>query len=170
MRRSAYGSPCMNPSKLRGSVGRMGAAWSFNLDDRTLWDWKELVAQLNHADMEKLVGPGLVRCSIAVRPGSYDHARHKAIREEMSHLEHLYKDFVLPMWDIVMHRCDGTGLRLHPSRKDNTFPTFDIEGQDWPVEPPQEGCGNEMIPVLRRRHEHRPRRIRSRYHCASRRG
>ena len=50
------------------------------------WSWHEMVAQLDDASMQEVVcGPagrsrGLVGCSFAVRPNSYDHKRSHEIR------------------------------------------------------------------------------------------
>ena len=92
-----------------------GMTWEFS-DERTEWSWHEMIAQLDEASMEEVVnGPafrsrGLVGCSFAIRPGSYDHKRSHMLRQSGATIQHK-----LPYWDFVVHREDGSGIRLHPS-------------------------------------------------------
>ena len=92
-----------------------GMTWEFS-DEMTEWSWHEMVAQLDEASMEEVVtGPegrsgGLVGCSFAIRPGSYDHKRHHMLRQTTTNPP----QHKLPYWDYVVHREDGSGIRLHP--------------------------------------------------------
>ena len=47
----------------------------------------------------------------------------------------------LLVWDFVIKRQDGTGVRLHPQRSTVKVETFEIEGPVDPVEPPPQGNG-----------------------------
>ena len=118
------------------------------------WSWHEMVAQLDDASMRLVVcGPegrsrGLVGCSFAVRPGSYDHKRSHMMRETTGRGPNVR----LPIWDFVLHREDGSGIRLHPhwsrphqpGRKNKSDPfvdSFDMDGHAEPVEVPRAGYG-----------------------------
>ena len=63
-----------------------GMTWK-STDEWTKWCWHEMIAQLDEPSMEEVVnGPsgrsgGLVGCSFAIRPGSYDHKRHHMLRQ-----------------------------------------------------------------------------------------
>ena len=122
-----------------------GMTWEFT-DERTQWSWHEMIAQLDEASMEEVVnGPalrsrGLVGCSFAIRPGSYDHQRLHMMRKSGATIKHK-----LPYWDFVVHREDGSGIRLHPSWS-KTF----VETLEEPVHaealavvtvPPRRGLG-----------------------------
>ena len=119
------------------------------------WSWHEMVAQLDAASMEFVVnGPdgrsgGLLGCSFAVRPNSYDHKRSHEIFLRTG----TAPDVRLPVWDFVLHREDGSGIRLHPQWSPENRPgmkkkkprpeitTFDMDGHDEPVEVPGAGFG-----------------------------
>ena len=45
------------------------------------------------------------------------------------------------MWDFVIKREDGAGLRLHPQRNTAKVETFEIEGPEEAVEAPPQGEG-----------------------------
>ena len=102
-----------------------------------------MVAQLDEKSMQIVVqgvdgrSCGLVSCMVAPRPNSYDHKRHTKLRDEGKPLN----DMPLPVWDFVIKREDGAGLRLHPQRSTVKVETFEIEGPEEPVEPPPQGNG-----------------------------
>ena len=110
------------------------------------WSWLQMIAQLNPASLSKVVNgpdgssPGVTGCSFAVRPGSYDHNRSK-----------LYADLTgqpaekrLPIWDFVVHRADGSAIRLHPEWSKPKFPSFAAEGHNEEVAPPRSGFDKSM--------------------------
>ena len=109
-------------------VKRSGPDWQFDRQKMRPWDWKELIAQLRDEDIHTVVhgakgrSRGLVGCEFAPRPNSYDHLRHKARKEAGAGNQ------MLPMWDFVVHREDGTGLRLHPLRTTTWIDTIEVEG------------------------------------------
>ena len=103
-----------------------------------------MVKQLLDDDIKIVVnGPdgtsgGLTHCSFSERPNSYDHPEHNR----------LMKAGVKPasqsrrsIWDFVLHREDGTSIRLHPEWKGTKVPTFDGCGHKEPVPLPKEGPG-----------------------------
>ena len=47
----------------------------------------------------------------------------------------------LPIWDFVVHRADGTAIRLHPEWSKPRFPSFAAEGHGEVVQPPRAGLG-----------------------------
>jgi hypothetical protein len=118
------------------------------LEEKVKWHWTELIAQM---DMESIIlvcrGPekrsgGVTHCSFQLRPNSYDHKRqHKnSISGATSLVEGAF-DGKLPVWDFVIHRDDGTGIRLHPAWKSPKIETFDIAGHIGSVQPPNRGLG-----------------------------
>ncbi len=92
-----------------------GMQFSFKTD-RVQWSWLDMIAQLDEPSMRYVVngdesrgsGCGVTECWFTPRPGSYDHA-----------LQHANKDVgretrESSIWDFVIKRADGTGVRLHP--------------------------------------------------------
>ena len=81
-----------------------------------MWSWHEMVAQLDPASMREVVegidgrSGGLVACTFAIRPNSYDHKRSYMLWQTTGKSPNT----LLPVWDFVLHRDDGTGIRLHP--------------------------------------------------------
>ena len=137
--------PVEEPAAVAASVPHVkgsGPQWEFNYQEQIPWDWKEMVAQMRFEDIHKVViGPnennrGLVACSVAPRPNSYDHARQKMLKDAGK--ECPYK---LPCWDFVLHRADGTGIRLHPRRTQTAVEVFVAEGHASEVQPPRRGLG-----------------------------
>ena len=121
-----------------------GMAWEFTGEWR-LWSWHEMIAQLEDTWMEKVVtgiegrSRGLVGCSFAIRPGSYDHKRHSMMIKTAQHFKQQ-----LPIWDFVVRREDGSGIRLHPSFKGTVVETIEEPGdaEEWAVTaPPRSGLG-----------------------------
>ena len=119
-----------------------GPSWEFDRNNMKEYDWRDLIAQLRDEDVRRVVeGPGgrsggIVGCEISVRPNSYDHLRHKKMKEEGTDMGHM-----LPMWDFVVHRADGTGMRLHPRRAETWVDTIEAEGHREQVLPPRNGLG-----------------------------
>ena len=101
------------------------------------WSWLSMVAQLCDEDLREVVtGPdgrsrGLLSCWVAIRPNSYDNARHEQLKDKGAQR----KD-KLPCWDFLLIREGGTGVRLHPSWDSNKVKAYAIEGEAEPVEPP----------------------------------
>ena len=119
-----------------------GMEWQFDHANFVQWDWKEMVAQLRDHDITRVVrGPkgssgGLVGCSVLPRPNSYDHNRHR-----VRHSPHW-----LPSWDFLLHRADGSGIRLHPRRTSTNVETFLPEGHPVQVQTPWNGLGRSDGP------------------------
>ena len=103
----------------------------------------EMVAQLDEESMSIVVkgkdgrSCGLIGCYFAPRPNSYDHKRHRKLKDEGTPL----LDVRLPIWDFVIEREDGTAVRLHPQRSTVNMETFVLEGHEEPAEPPPRGKG-----------------------------
>ena len=102
-----------------------------------------MVAQLDEKSMQIVAqgvdgrSCGLASCMVAPRPSSYDHKRHKKLNDEGKPLS----DMSLLVWDFVIKREGGAGLRLHPQRSTVKVETFEIEGPEEPVEAPPQGNG-----------------------------
>ena len=114
-----------------------GTAYSFDKNVMLDWSWLEMVAQLDENSMLEVVGGGLVRCEFSRRPNSYDHATHFAMNAERD--EH--EGPQLQMWDFVLWREDGSGIRLHPEWTRTTIATFATEGHAEQVQCPRKGPG-----------------------------
>ena len=101
-----------------------------------------MIAQMTEESRAKVVkGPqgrscGVVGCSFAVRPNSYDHSRHNMLNDTSTP-----SSVKLPIWDFVVHRADGTAIRLHPEWSKPRFPSFAAEGHVEVVQAPRAGLG-----------------------------
>ena len=127
-----------------------GMAWTFTGEWRQ-WSWHEMIAQLDDDSMKKVVtgfegrSGGLVGCSFAIRPGSYDHKRHNMLIKTATNSEQK-----LPIWDFVVHREDGAGIRLHPQWKGTVVETIEelghAEASVVVTVPPRRGLGRSDGP------------------------
>ena len=108
------------------------------------WSWLDMVKQLADEDIKFVVnGPdgtsgGLTHCSFAHRPNSYDHKSHHRLKVAGVSPELQSR---LPTWDFVLHRADGTSIRLHPSWKGTHVESYDGPGHLEPVPLPKAGPG-----------------------------
>ena len=109
-----------------------------------------MVATLNEDSMKFVVegedgrSRGLIACSFAVRPCSYDHKRCFSMQGPKTHKA---------VWDFVLHRADGSGIRLHPNWSSTKVETFDIRGHEQQVEPPAKGKGKSDGPGTFRKYK-----------------
>ena len=83
------------------------------------WSWLEMVAQLDEDSMFEVVGNGLVRCEFSTRAAGPQ----------------------LRVWDFVLWRADGSGIRLHPQWKQTKVATSAREGHAAQVQCPRNGLG-----------------------------
>ena len=128
---------------------RHAKGMDFEVDWRSKirWSWLEMVAQLNDESISVVVrgedgrSCGLVACSFSPRPNSYDHKRHHLLKTkgETSAPK-------LPIWDFVLHRDDGTAIRLHPQWSNTKVETFNVEGHVDEMQPPAAGLGRSDGP------------------------
>ena len=79
----------------------------------------------------------MIGCWFAPRPQSYDHATHHQLRAKGTP----FTDFKLQIWDFVVMRADGSGVRLHPRNKTKDVECFDFQAHSEDVEPPPKGVG-----------------------------
>ena len=105
-----------------------------------------MVAQLEQNEMQMVVeglfgrSRGLVGCSFEVRPNSYVWDGQPKVK--------------LPVWDFVLRREDGTGIRLHPSWTKPKVESYNIEGHAEPVEPPRPDMGRSDGKGTFRKYKH----------------
>ena len=114
-----------------------GMDYSFDENIMLDWSWLEMVAQLDENSMLEVVGGGLVRCEFSRRPNSYDHATHFA----MNAARNEHEGPQLRIWDFVLWREDGSGIRLHPQWSRPSIATFAPEGHAEQVQCPRKGPG-----------------------------
>ena len=79
--------------KIAKMVHMRGPDITFDFDEFIDWSWLEMVAQLDEKSMPKVVGNGLVRCELSIRPNSY-HAHRKGGRKQPTTKQRVY-DFIL---------------------------------------------------------------------------
>ena len=85
---------------------------------------------------------GLVSCSFALRPKSYDHKRHHQLRLAGTPK----KDTQLRVWDFLVVRADGSAVRLHPQWSKTAVESYAVEGHAEEVEIPAHGLGESDGP------------------------
>ena len=73
--------------------------------------------------------------------GFQNYPEDYAVIQKLSDEGQPLNDMSLPVWDFVIKREGGTGLRLHPQRSTVKVETFEIEGPEEPVEAPPQGNG-----------------------------
>ena len=119
-----------------------GMDYSFDESKTWQWSWWEMVAMLDHGSREYVVGldrsGGLVACRFEPRPNSYDHKRHHAGQGT--------PDTKMRIWDFVLIRKDGSGVRLHPAWKTTKVESFAVEGHEEEVPIPSKGLGKSDGP------------------------
>ena len=125
-----------------------GMAWEFTGEWR-LWSWHEMIAQLDETSMKKVVtgiegrSRGLVGCSLAIRPGSYYVKTATNSKRQ------------LPYWDFVVHRNDGSGIRLDPQYEGNVVETIEEPGpgEEWTTVPPRRGIARSDSPFAAKKYK-----------------
>jgi len=130
------------PPMLKGA----GMDYSFDCDlnaEWWAWHWVEMISQLDNESIDYVFGRsrGLVNCELCVRPGSYDHKRH-----HMLNTVGRPPQARLPVWDFVIWRDDGTGIRLHPQWSTPKVETYEVDGHAPDVEIPWKGLGQSNGP------------------------
>ena len=56
------------------------------------------------------------------------------------------QSLLLALWDFVLTRNDGSGIRLHPVWDQNKVESYRFDGHPEPVEPPRKGPGTTNGP------------------------
>ena len=118
---------------------------NFDFDESSSkdWSWFEMVAQLNADSMAFVVNGddgrsgGLLSCSVAPRPNSYDHKRHTQLRLAGKP----NNDAKLRVWDFVLTRADDSAVRLHPQWNTKAVESYAGEGHAEEVNIPVHGLG-----------------------------
>ena len=117
-----------------------GTSYSF-LEETETWSWVSMVASLDEASMRSVVtndglSRGLFYCSFSPRPNSYDHASSKALRDEGLEI-----NTKMSVWDFLLIRDDGSGIRLHPEWTKTKVRTCPPQGSATEKKTPQGGFG-----------------------------
>ena len=101
------------PMDIPVCVHPAGMLFSIDYTQRTLWNWKEMVALLDEDSMKRVVeGPNaavaegikIVGCAI-VKTDRHDQKRNYAFKD---------KSIVFHIWDFVFFRSDGSQIGCHP--------------------------------------------------------
>ena len=117
-----------DPAAVAAVIWGAGQARGFNRGRTVEWKWQELIAQLSAESLSVAAqgndgrSRGIVACSCAPGPRSYDHKRHAKLKGE----GRAQKGVRLPVWDFVFERDDGSyglsspraGRDFLPSRSD----------------------------------------------------
>jgi hypothetical protein len=132
--------PCgMQRAQIKHEQG--GPSFDFDYNDMIDWSWLEMIAQLEEESMFHVVGGGLVKCEFSARKNSYDHkTAHANVKTSKPQPPQLR------VWDFVVWRADGSGIRLHPQWSKTSIDTFPPEGHDNEVQMPSGGPGTSDGP------------------------
>ena len=79
---------------------------------------------------------GLVRCEFSMRPNSYDHSSSAALRKEGRDVQ-----TKMGVWDFLIIREDGSGVRLHPEWSKTKVKTLSVQGPQTQMATPSKGFG-----------------------------
>ena len=79
---------------------------------------------------------GVTRCEFSARPNSYAHVQHMIALENGRPIEER-----MPEYDFVLHRANGTAIRLHPRWKETKFPCYALAPHASEVPIPSGGLG-----------------------------
>ena len=117
-----------------------GTTSSFS-EETESWSWLSMIASLDEESMAKIVtnngqSQGLVRCEFSPRPNSYDDASSRSLREA----EVVVKKKV-DVWDFLLIRDDGSGIRIHPEWTKTKVPTVPHHGPSSEMDTPPRGFG-----------------------------
>ena len=144
-----------NSCEIPAIVKGRGMDWDFNRAVLVKWSWHEMVAQLDAESMRVVVegdagrSGGLIRCELLPRPGfKYDHKLHHQLKDA----GRAERNTQLRVWDFVLTRDDGSGLRLHPQWKSTKVDTYAVEGGEG-LQPPRAGLGESDGPGTYRRYK-----------------
>ena len=102
-----------------------------------------MAAQLRDEDIRRVLSGaqervcGLAARAAAARANRRDHLRQKALKDAGRPVGHK-----LPVWDFVLHRDDGAGMRLHPRRSQKAVDTRALEPRDVEAPTPWNGLGS----------------------------
>ena len=129
-------------------VHPLGPSFRFVDEDKRLWSWCMMVAQMDEESIKYVVedgdrSRGLVGCEMRKREGSYDHSRQVQLPRDHPQLRD---------WDFILKRNDGTAVRLHPQWSEKTIPTFALESaEEIPL--PRNGLGQSDGPGTFKRYK-----------------
>ena len=138
----------LEPAAVAAIVHPKGMDYDFDRQVMLEWSWLEMVAQLDRDSMKYVVegdggSRGIIGCEVAIRPGSYDHKRHHKWKTQNDTSR---DKTCFPCWDFVIHREDGTGIRLHPNWSNPKVESFALEGFPQQQQPPAQGPGSSEGP------------------------
>ena len=99
-----------------------GPSFRFVDEDKRLWSWWMMVAQMDEDSIKYVVedgdrSRGLVGCEVRRRRNPYDHKRQAQCPDGNPQLRD---------WASILKRGDGTAVRLHPQWSKKDIPTFYI--------------------------------------------
>jgi len=109
-------------------------------DSPTPWSWKSMLAALKPADLEKVVGHGIVSASVKRRHGSYDHV-FAAVAVDKGWSWPGSDTEPPPIVDFAFRRVDGSTVLVHPRRGKKKLVDIVLEGSKAVGDHPPKGFG-----------------------------
>ena len=87
------------------------------------WSWRAMLHGMSEDTFDRIVGPGITTICCMPITSSYDHKRCHAAKKS----GHPYpKSAPVPIWDFVVRRADGTGVRFHPCQTTREIHIMDL--------------------------------------------
>ena len=128
-----------------------GTGYHFDMAQQRQWDWRDMLFQLTDESILYVVegadyrsrgegaegrSRGVTRCEFSARQHSYAHVQHMIAHENGRPIEER-----MPEYDFVLHRANGTAIRLHPRWKETKFPCYAVAPHASEVPIPSGGLG-----------------------------
>jgi len=128
-----------------------GTGYHFDMDQKRQWDWRDMLFQLTDESRLWVVegadyrsrgegaegrSRGVTRCEFSARQHSYAHVQHMIANEKGRPIEERK-----PEYDFVLHRTNGTAIRLHPQWNETKFPCYALAPHASEVPIPRGGLG-----------------------------
>ena len=117
-----------------------GEGMAYELGEPTQpWSWRGMLNGMQEQTLDRIVGNGIIGICCKPIEGAYDHKRRHAARL----LGHpVYDDAApVPIWDFVVTRVDGSGIRFHVSQTNRKVELIDVADLDYETEGPRKGKG-----------------------------
>jgi len=125
-----------------------GTGFRFDMSEMRLWDWRDMLFQLSDESRRWVIegtegcsSGGVTRCEFSMRRYSYAHLQHLIALENDAPIEER-----MPEYDFVLHRGNGTAIRLHPQWSNTKFSCYALACHASEVPIPRDGLGTSEGP------------------------